>query len=235
MNKRYFALIFSSFLVSLIGCDQMVAQESSAQPMASISQADKRNLLAEEGTLENPLLDSNAVWDQELKLMQTRGFPKNIVEKQQLINLKYYSFDGKIHQGQLVIDKRLVDDIQKIFAVMLEEKFPIHSLIPISRFQWSDDESMLRNNTSAFNYRKVKGKVTLSNHAFGQAIDINPLQNPYVSGKYISPKGAKYDQTQAGTLTNHSRVVQTFLQLGWTWGGHWKSLKDYQHFEKRLN
>jgi hypothetical protein len=155
------------------------------------------------------------------------------------VDVFYYSFDGKIHKGQLVIDKRLMKDIQQVFRVALAAKFPINSVIPISheRFhkngEWnSDDQSMRSNNTSAFNYRKVTGGKSLSMHAYGFAIDINPVQNPYIKGNTVLPAGAVYNPASPGTLTRTSLVVKTFKRLGWTWGGEWKSLKDYQHFEK---
>ncbi len=93
---------------------------------------------------------------------------------------------------------------------------------------------MLLNNTSAFNYRCAAGSKKLSMHAYGFAIDINPVQNPYIKGKVVLPPGAVYDIRKSGTLAYNSPVVKTFIRLGWTWGGNWKSLKDYQHFEKVL-
>jgi hypothetical protein len=94
---------------------------------------------------------------------------------------------------------------------------------------------MLCNNTSAFNYRKVTGGKVLSMHAYGYAIDINPVQNPYIKGRVVLPEGAIYKPYRPGTLTRSSPVVMEFIRLGWTWGGSWKSLKDYQHFEKVLD
>ena len=141
----------------------------------------------------------------------------------------------------MVIDARLVEDIREVFRVALENKFPITSVIPISsdRFfkdgKWNeDDQSMLSNNTSAFNYRMVTGGKTLSKHAYGFAIDINPVQNPYIKGSIVLPPDAVYDTAKPGTLTYNCPVVKTFIRLGWTWGGSWESLKDYQHFEKVL-
>ncbi|TAM38379.1 M15 family peptidase [bacterium] len=167
--------------------------------------------------------------------------PPEFKKRQRLVDVVYYSFDGKIHKGQLVIDERLAGDIREVFRVALENKFPIGSVIPISndRFfkdgKWNEDDlSMLSNNTSAFNYRLVTGGKSLSRHAYGFAIDINPVQNPYFKGNVVLPAGAVYDTRKPGTLSFNSPVVKTFLRLGWTWGGNWKSLKDYQHFEKVL-
>lgn len=166
--------------------------------------------------------------------------PDDIRRKQQIVTVRYYGFDKAIHQGQLVVDADLAADIEKVFAVALQERFPIYSVIPIAdqRFRqdgrWSDDLSMAANNTSAFNYRAITGGARLSNHATGRAIDINPVQNPYIKAGNVLPPGAIYDPAAPGTLTADHPIVQAFLRLGWQWGGHWTSLKDYQHFEKPL-
>jgi hypothetical protein len=190
------------------------------------------------GTLQDPIIDSNMTLVEALR----KGGPWQIKKKQEIIDLLYYSFDGKIHKGQLVIDKRLSGDIREVFKVALRSKFPITSVIPISDYRffkdgkWNDDnQSMLANNTSGYNYRTVTGGKSLSKHAYGYALDINPIQNPYIKGSIILPYFAVYDPAKPGTLTADSAVVKTFLRLGWTWGGNWKSLKDYQHFEKVLS
>ena len=165
--------------------------------------------------------------------------PDEIRKRQRVVELKYYSFDKLVHQGQLVIDKDLVADIRRVFKSALDQHFPINSVIPIAdpRFRkngrW-DDLSMIANNTSAFNYRNVTGGTTLSNHATGRAVDINTVQNPYFKGAIKLPPNGKYDPAAEGTFTADSSLTKLFQQLGWTWGGTWKSPTDYQHFEKPL-
>lgn len=189
------------------------------------------------GTLQNPIIDSDISLAEALR----KEAPPELKKRQRLMEVVYYSFDGKIHKGQLVIDQRLVEDIREVFRVAFETKFPVGSVIPIShdRFfkdgKWNEDGlSMLSNNTSGFNYRLVTGGKSLSNHAYGFAVDINPVQNPYIKGDIVLPPGAVYDTSKPGTLSPNSPVVRTFIRLGWTWGGKWRSLKDYQHFEKVL-
>ena len=185
----------------------------------------------------SPIIDS--------KMSESEAFdgldpncPAEIRERQRLITVKYYSFDGQLHQGQLVIDKDLVKDIKEVFKTMVAEHFPVKSVIPVSdkRFRkngrWDDDLSMAADNSSAFNYRPVTGGTRLSNHAYGRAVDINTFENPYVKGAIILPPGAKYDPAAAGTFTRDSSIVKLFQRLGWTWGGGWTSPIDYQHFEK---
>lgn len=189
----------------------------------------------EAGTLSNPIVDSKMTFEEAIR----KGCPPEIKKNLRLVEVLYYSFDGKIHKGQLVADRRLSRDIRKVFKVALKEKFPITSVIPISdeRFfkdgKWNDDnQSMLANNTSAFNYRAVTGGTTLSRHSYGFAIDINPVQNPYIKNGKVLPAGTVYDVSKPGTLSPACRIVKTFLRLGWEWGGNWETLKDYQHFEK---
>lgn len=159
--------------------------------------------------------------------------PKDILDSLVLLDVEYYSFDGKLHKGQLVINKILKEDIIAIFEFIKELKFPINKVIPIVRYNWSDDASMSDNNSSAFCYRFVANTTRLSNHSFGRAIDINPFQNPvvYANGK-ISPAGAKYDPEEAGTFHKDHPVVKEFKKRGWRWGGDFTSFKDYHHFDK---
>jgi peptidoglycan LD-endopeptidase CwlK len=191
------------------------------------------------GTSKHPIIDSRMTESEAFDGLDPKC-PKEIRERQKVVKLKYYSADGKIHQGQLVIDAALKDDIKKVFALALKERFPIYSIIPISdkRFRkdgrWDDELSMEANNTSAFNYREITGGGRLSNHASGRAIDINPFQNPYIKNGIVLPHGAKYDPSIAGTFTSDHPIVRAFLQLGWDWGGNWTSPRDYQHFEKPL-
>jgi len=160
--------------------------------------------------------------------------PKNILAEQVLIDVEYYSFDGKLHRGQVVINNTVADDIIAIFEIIKETKFPIAKAIPIVKYNWSDSASMADNNTSAFNYRVVAGTKNLSRHSFGKAIDFNPIQNPYRSKSgVLSPKGSNYDTTTAGTLTNDNIIVKKLIEKGWVWGGNFKSIKDWQHFDKR--
>ncbi len=185
--------------------------------------------------MNNINIDSNMTRDGVLKNVNPLC-PTEILERQKIISVKYFSFDNKIHQGQLVIDQDLVDDVRRIFDLALNLKFPIHSVIPISdpRFNWDDNKSMEANNSSGFNYRVIAGTTKLSNHATGRAIDINPVQNPYIRNNIAEPNGATFDSKAPGTLTDAHPITKLFKELGWQWGGDWTSVKDYQHFEKPI-
>jgi peptidoglycan L-alanyl-D-glutamate endopeptidase CwlK len=186
------------------------------------------------GTVNTPVVDSDMTFEEAVLKTTPPFVPQSILNQLDLVGVTYYGFDNKIHKGQIVVDKRLVDDIVKVFHTALEEKFPVFSVIPISRhrFNWDDNKSMAANNTSGFNYRNISGGTSLSKHASGFAVDINPLLNPYVKEGKVSPPEATYHPGRKGTLTPNSPMVAAFLKLGWTWGGNWQTLKDYQHFHK---
>lgn len=176
------------------------------------------------------ILDCNYTFEEAMKGIE---IPNSISKQLTLISVEYYSFDDRLHKGQLVVNKNAVKDIEEIFNFIKESKFPIAKVIPAAKFNWVDDASMNDNNTVAFNYRKVKGSKVLSAHSYGMAIDINPLQNPHIKGGRISPSKGKYDINAPGTILRDSKLVNEFVKRGWQWGGRWRSSKDYQHFEKK--
>lgn len=179
--------------------------------------------------------NSSIVTDSDITFEQaTAGLeiPIEVKKNLTLITVLYTGFDDKIHKGQLLLHKNVSAEVKEIFDVLLSKRFPIEKVIPIVKYEWDDNKSMSDNNSSAFNYRTVAGTDKLSNHAYGIAIDINPLLNPFIKGKTVLPKGAKYNSEVKGTIDSGSIVVKMFKEKGWEWGGDWKSRKDYQHFEK---
>ena len=155
--------------------------------------------------------------------MEETKAPREIQESLMLLTLKYYGYDERSSQGQIIVAKDLKDEIQEIFSSLYEAKFPIEKIIPMSEYGWNDHDSIRDNNTSAFNYRVIAGTNRLSHHAFGRAIDINPKVNPYLNKEGISdPPGFLYNPNTYGTIIDDDIVVKTFLAYGWKWGGHWK-------------
>jgi len=177
------------------------------------------------------VIDSDIDFDEAVA---GQNIPQSVLDNLRLVNVYYYGFDDKLHKGQLVVHKDIVLDMIEIFEFIRESRFPIGKVIPISKYGWSDEKSMEDNNTSAFNYRFISGSRVISNHAAGLAIDINPALNPYIKNGNSLPENCIYDTTKAGTILSDSELVKEFKRRGWQWGGDWKSLKDYQHFEKKL-
>jgi peptidoglycan L-alanyl-D-glutamate endopeptidase CwlK len=160
-----------------------------------------------------------------------KEIPREIRESLTLVTVPYFSFAQMRGEGQLVVHSDLAVEVEEIFHALFEMRFPINHITPIVAYGWSDEVSMAANNTSAFNYRLITGKNELSHHATGRAIDINPVQNPYIGPDGgVLPMGALYDREAQGAVT--AAVVELFKSYGWQWGGEWTSLKDYQHFEK---
>jgi hypothetical protein len=162
--------------------------------------------------------------------------PPAITKELCLLEVRYWSFDGRLHQGQLVVNQRLQEELADIFAFIRASRFPVAKVMPVVHYGWSDEASMSDNNTSAFNYRLIAGAARLSRHATGQAIDINPRQNPVIYADGVSlPPGAVYDPQAPGTLAPDSLLRHEFLSRGWQWGGDFQGLKDYHHLEKLLS
>ncbi|MCX5848828.1 MAG: M15 family metallopeptidase [Deltaproteobacteria bacterium] len=159
--------------------------------------------------------------------------PEEIIDSLSLVDVLYYSFDSRKHQGQLIVKRELEDDVYEIFALIEKLQFPVEKVVPIMFYAWSDYDSMAANNTSGFNFRVIEGTTKLSMHSLGKALDINPVQNPviYPNG-VIAPEGAKYLPQNKGTFTADNAIVQEFIKRGWHWGGNFDQPKDYHHFEK---
>jgi hypothetical protein len=152
-----------------------------------------------------------------------------------LIRLTYRGFDGQIHPGKLVVHRRYSEGIARAFRALFEADFPIRGMQLVDRFGADDMESMKADNTSAFNCRYRDGTCcTWSMHAYGAAIDINPVENPYVGSWGVSPpNGASFvdrADRRPGMIFLKDRAWWAFHANGWEWGGSWTGAKDYQHF-----
>lgn len=179
---------------------------------------------------EDVIVDSAMTFDEAVAGTKA---PKSTLASLCIVSVRYYGFDGRLHQGQLVVHRAVRDDALELFRLIERLRFPIEKAIPVSRYGWSDEASMADNNSSAFNYRFIEGTRRLSRHAAGKAIDINPRMNPvYYRNGTVQPEGAVYDRQRPGALHGRHTVVKMFRKLGWTWGGRFKSVKDYHHFEK---
>lgn len=187
---------------------------------------------------ERELLATDAV-----NVISDDTVPAISYEDLRYLKVLYYDFDGNVQEGELICNAAIADDLKEIFYALYENKYPIEKIRLIDEYAGDDTASMEDNNTSCFNYRVVDGSTSLSKHALGCAIDINPFYNPYVvfnrneSGQtYISPKGSEIyaDRSQSFSykIDENDLCYRLFKEHGFTWGGDWKSCKDYQHFQK---
>ena len=180
--------------------------------------------------------------------MEGKSFPKDCqvkIEDLRYAMIKHYGFDGQVHAGEFVADKRVASSLVFIFDKLFEQKYQIERIKLIDDFDADDNFSMKNNNSSAFCYRTIAGKDKLSKHALGLAIDINPLYNPCVtynkdgSIKKVEPEeGRPYierDPSDPRRITKDSEIYKIFTENGFIWGGDWGNPKDYQHFEFKAN
>ena len=158
------------------------------------------------------------------------------------VTLKYIGFDGKEHTGELVVNKSVTKDIVSIFKSLYNAKYPIRKMHLVSSYGGSDFASIEADNTSAFNCRPVDGTNRWSNHSYGKAIDINPIENPFVtrsghtshkaSRKFVRRARVSNIPAYKALILRNDYIVKLFKQHGWRWGGDFNSYKDYQHFDK---
>ena len=166
------------------------------------------------------------------------------VKRQDLryVRVLHYNIKGEIKVGELVCHKSIASDLVDIFRNLYKAKYPIEHMVLIDNYGADDERAMEANNTSCFNFRYVSGTKVPSNHSWGKAIDINPLYNPYVrhgrNGKLqVSPQnGRQYADRSKDfkyKIDRNDLCYREFIRHGFTWGGGWRRVKDYQHFEKK--
>jgi len=151
-----------------------------------------------------------------------------------LVEVDHWGFDGAVHRGRLVVHRAHARALVGVFGELFATRFAIERMEPVDRYGADDHRSMAANNTSAFNCREVSGRPGVwSQHAYGLALDLNPVQNPYVSGTWVSPPaGAPFASRRPapGLVVARGPVVRAFARAGWSWGGLWRGAQDYQHF-----
>ncbi len=154
------------------------------------------------------------------------------------LRLSHVGFDGRSHTGELVVAAAYARDVVGVFRTLYDARWPIRRMRLVDAYGGDDDRSMAADNTSGFNCRQVKGSSEWSDHAFGAAIDLNPVENPYVTGSSVAPAGlaplrrarpGPGSSVPEGTIKADDVVVRAFAAIGWEWGGSWAE-PDFQHF-----
>jgi poly-gamma-glutamate synthesis protein (capsule biosynthesis protein) len=163
-----------------------------------------------------------------------RGCPVGLGDLR-LLKASHIDFHGRARQGRLVVNEDYAKGMLRVLRRLYAKRFPVRRMELIDRYGGDDHRSMHHDNTSAFNCRFVNGTTGWSMHAYGKAIDINPRENPYVSGSYVSPpEGRPYadrSDKRKGMLYRHGTVARAMKRIiGWKWAGNWPGARDYQHF-----
>ena len=154
-------------------------------------------------------------------------------ERLRAVTVSFVDFTGAPSTGRLVVHADVADAVVAVFAQLHAQRFPIARMEPVEAFGGSDDASMDADNTSAFNCRATTGGTGFSEHSYGTAIDLNPVENPYVKGTTVLPAAGRTfveRRPGRGVVLAGDPVVRAFADHGFSWGGDWSSLKDYQHF-----
>jgi hypothetical protein len=150
------------------------------------------------------------------------------------VRVLHWGFDGRVHRGALDVHTSVAGGIVGVFRRLYAARFPVRRMRPVDAYGANDDRSMAADNTSAFNCRVVPGTRRWSMHAYGQAVDVNPVENPYVSSLGVQPPaGRAYlnrSRVRPGMAVAGGTLVRAFAVAGWAWGGRWSGSPDYQHF-----
>jgi hypothetical protein len=152
-----------------------------------------------------------------------------------LVTLVHVGFDGRTRPGQLIVHADAADAIVSVFRRLYDARFPIRRVRLVDAYGASDFRSIEADNTSAFNCRAVAGTSRWSQHAYGRAIDVNPIENPYVAADGTTSHTASRpyldrSRRRPGMAYEGGILVRAFDAVGWGWGGRWSGAKDYQHF-----
>ncbi|MDR0371203.1 MAG: M15 family metallopeptidase [Prevotellaceae bacterium] len=180
-------------------------------------------------SIEHVIVDCNYTFEEAT--MGTTA-DEDVIRELELIQVQYYSTDGKLHQGQILCNRKIAQNIVSIFEFIKELKFPVAHAIPIVRYGWDEELSMQANNTYSFCYRHI----SYSKHASGMAIDINPYFNPLrwkTEKRPNRPEGAEYNPEIPGTFYRDHPVVVKFQRMGFLWGNTFTRYYDDNHFEKK--
>ena len=154
------------------------------------------------------------------------------------VRLSYWGFDGRAHTGALIVNATAVRDVVRVFRRLYNARFPIRRLRPIDAYRGIDERSLAADNTAAFNCRYVigPGPKRWSVHAYGLAVDVNPVENPYLESGRVHPRaGRAYlnrSRIRPGMAYRSGLLVRAFAAVGWQWGGRWRGSPDYQHFSR---
>jgi D-alanyl-D-alanine carboxypeptidase len=194
-------------------------------------------VLAAAGNARTPAFEWSVerVTAAQLRYSWHRGCP---VAPSQLrrVRVGYWGFDGAPHTGRLVVNARVVGDVVTVFRRLYATRFPLRRVRPIDVYRASDERSLAADNTAGFNcrYAIAPGRRRWSVHAYGEAIDVNPVENPYLEGGRVHPRAGRayLDRTKIrrGMAVRGGVLVRSFATVGWQWGGRWSGSPDYQHF-----
>ncbi|MBO5281985.1 MAG: M15 family metallopeptidase [Lachnospiraceae bacterium] len=195
----------------------------------------------ENGFYYEPLSEALVEYITGVSYPESLDTPAITTDELTYVHVLYYDFEGNPAEGELICNQAIAQDLVEIFCELYKTEYQIEKIRLIDEYGGDDNLSMADNNTSCFNYRVVEGTSSLSRHAYGLAVDINPLYNPYITYNKdqtinVSPAaGEAYADRSTSfpyKIDENDLCYRLFKEHGFTWGGDWNSCKDYQHFQK---
>ena len=240
--RRYLAPVLLLTCLAIAACAPNKPEPSGTGPIPPASGSDGTAVKSGSGTqtqaaapkFRGSIVTGRDAVRSRVRYSWRRGCPVGPVELR-LLRADYWGFDGRVHRGELIVHRDHARRMLGVLGKLFKARFKMQRMKLVDVYRADDDRSMAANNTSGFNCRRVSGSSSWSEHAFGRAIDINPLRNPYVTGggRVSPPAGRAYvnrARRAAGMIHAGDVVVRAFAAAGWRWGGYWSSSRDYQHF-----
>jgi len=170
-----------------------------------------------------------------------KGCPVSL-ENLRYLRITHINFKGKDARGEIIVHKDVSKEMTEIFEALYDMAYPVYKMRLVSDYKGNDWQSIESGNTSAFNCRSATGSKKWSKHSYGKAIDINPIENPYIarsgrishkaSSQYRKRVHKKSTSADKALLLKNDKATKIFEKHGWKWGGDWSGVKDYQHFSK---
>ena len=221
-------------LCLISGCRMRQGHQKDARPVES----DTR-VVPEEPVIAGPVFEMSLIPAETEARMRGISYPEGAdiqITELRYLKLSYVDFDGEEQVGEMICNQAIARDLLDIFRALYEARYPIRSIRLVDEFGGDDVASMEADNTSCFNYRMISGTRILSRHAKGLAVDVNPLENPCVRPSRVSPPGGAPYADRARDfphkIDTDDLCYRLFKEHGFSWGGAWRTVKDYQHFEK---
>ena len=223
--------------------EEYIEESQSGDAVSVIMDMEAGTILSREDLEDidiDELFISETISDKVFDRMDGLSYGRDCTTKREdlrYLRVLHRGFDGETHIGEIVCNKAIAKDLLYIFRQLYQEEYPIEKVLLVDEYGGDDEMSMEDNNSSCFNFRPVAGTGHLSQHAYGRAIDINPLYNPYITSDGFVPVNAgDYVDRSAQNpykIDKNDLCYQLFDERGFTWGGSWNSVKDYQHFQKK--
>ena len=223
--------------------EEYIEESQSGDAVSVIMDMEAGTILSREDLEDidiDELFISETISDKVFDRMDGLSYGRECTTKREdlrYLRVLHRGFDGETHIGEIVCNKAIAKDLLYIFRQLYQEEYPIEKVLLVDEYGGDDEMSMEDNNSSCFNFRPVAGTGHLSQHAYGRAIDINPLYNPYITSDGFVPVNAgDYVDRSAQNpykIDKNDLCYQLFDERGFTWGGSWNSVKDYQHFQKK--